>query len=108
MQLPGIRNLSLAHIPSPALEPLEPSADNSSPHQQTVPYVRSQNNSGLRISEIISQQDGTHRKLPVPQAPKMAVQDMLNGNNNNNNGFTSSGNSSAAASVSGDHPMDRY
>jgi len=107
MQLPGIRNLSLAHMPSPALEPLEPCADNNpSPHQQATPYMRSQNNSGLRISEILSQQDGTHRKLPVPQAPKMAVQDMLNGNGNN--GFNSSGDSSAAASVSGGDFMDRY
>ncbi|KAL8969079.1 MAG: hypothetical protein Q9183_002165 [Haloplaca sp. 2 TL-2023] len=73
MHLPGIRHLSLQ---APALMPMEPSTDGvaqygSLPNQQS-------NGSGLRISQIMSEADGTHRKLPAPVVPKVAVQDMLN------------------------------
>ena len=84
MHLPGIRHLTLQ--PAPPLAPMEPSAEGTSPfgslsNQQAY-------SSGPRISEIMSQSDGTHRKLPVP---KVAVHDMLNPGS----GF-SSGNSSQA------------
>ncbi len=129
----------------PALEPLEPATETAvsaafngpspsihpfqsynmpqyQPQRQQIgggqytPYSRSQNNSGLRISEIISRADGTQRTLPVPEAtPRVAVQDLLNGqgrghgylnaySHNGGNGFGSSGASSAAGSLSGDYP----
>lgn len=69
--LPGIRSLSLAHLHSPALEPLEPSTQASGSTTPHHPYSRSQNNSsaGLRIADIMNRSDGTQRKLPVPSLP---------------------------------------
>lgn len=66
--LPGIRDLSLAHMHSPALEPLEPSTQASGTTTPHHPYSRSQNNSsaGLRIADIMNQPDGSDRKLPLP------------------------------------------
>ncbi|KAF2198677.1 hypothetical protein GQ43DRAFT_148020 [Delitschia confertaspora ATCC 74209] len=93
--LPHLRHLSLQHVP--ALAPMEPSP------QSDQPYVPSQT-SGLRIVDIISKSDGAQRKLPVPQLPKVAVQDLLN---NSSSGF-SSGNSSTSASLAGNDLAERY
>lgn len=95
MHLPGIRHLSLQH--APPLPPMEPSAEGmtsfgSLPNQQS--YC-----TGPRISEIMTQTDGTHRKLPMPQVPKVAVQDMLN---------PGSGFSSGSSSQAGGDLGERY
>lgn len=95
VQLPHIRHLSLQH--QPALAPMEPIAN-----ENDRPYVPGQN-SGLRIGDIISRTDGSQRKLPIPAAPKVAVQDLLN----NNTGL-SSGNSSSAASLAGNDLNERF
>jgi zinc finger protein CreA/MIG len=92
LQLPHLRHLSLNQNYVPALAPMEPQTD------REQPYVPSQS-SGLRIGDIISKAEGAQRKLPVPQVPKVAVQDLLNGPSNS--GF-SSGNSSATASLAGE------
>lgn len=75
MHLPGIRHLSLHHAPT--LAPMEPQAEIPPPLYGSLPSQQSCAN-GPRISEIIGRQEGTDRKLPVPQAPKVAVQDLLN------------------------------
>ena len=94
VQLPHLRHLSLHHVP--ALAPMEPST-------QTEPtYVPSQSG-GLRIGDIISKPDGAQRKLPIPQLPKVAVQDLLNAPS----GF-SSGNSSTTGSLAGNDLSERY
>ncbi|MCJ1268398.1 hypothetical protein MMC22_008286 [Lobaria immixta] len=98
--LPGIRHLSLHH--APALPPMEPPTDGSSPYGSLSNQTGY--NSGSRISEIMSRGgDGIHRKLPVPQVPKVAVQDMLNPG-----GEFSSGNSSATGSMAGGDLAERY
>ena len=99
MQLPGIRHLSLVH--TPALAPMEPKADGSSPYGNLT--MQSGYGGGPRISEIMSRADSTHRKLPMPQVPKVAVQDMLNPGVE-----TGSGHSSAAGSMAGGDLADRY
>jgi zinc finger protein CreA/MIG len=95
LQLPGIRHLSLQH--TPALAPMEPQPDGPSLYNPSQPHV------GPSISDIMSRPDGTQRKLPVPQVPKVAVQDMLNPGS----GF-SSGSSSANASIVGGDLNDRF
>jgi zinc finger protein CreA/MIG len=86
MHLPGIRHLSLAH--APALAPMEPAAEGPSPYAlsfsnnssaQSTPYGSFGQERQGRISEIMSRADGAQRKLPVPQVPKLAVQDLLGG-----------------------------
>jgi zinc-finger protein CreA/MIG len=94
IELPHIRQLSLH--PAPALAPLEPSATGEQPY---VP----QQTSGLRIGDIISKPDGAQRKLPIPQVPKVAVQDLLNVGSG-----LSSGSSSTAASLAGNDLADRF
>ncbi|KAF1960815.1 hypothetical protein CC80DRAFT_513572 [Byssothecium circinans] len=93
VQLPHLRHLSLHH--QPALQPMEPSANTEQPY---VPV----HSTGLRIGDIISKPEGAQRKLPVPQIPKVAVQDLLNPS-----GF-SSGNSSSNASLAGNDLAERY
>lgn len=102
MQLPGLRHLSLGQVP--ALAPMEPAAERPSPFGPMsmgsnsghgTPYGSYGREGQGRISEIMSSADGTQRKLPVPQVPKVAVQDLLG-----SGGFASGG-SSKEGSVSG-------
>ena len=94
LHLPGIRNLSLGH--TPALAPMEPSTEGP------ILSVQHSQHSGSTISDIMSRQDGTHRKLPVPQMPKLTVQDILNPGSG-----SSSGNSSSSASTYGNAVGER-
>lgn len=86
LQLPGLRHLTLGH--APLLAPLEPHADGSYAHPPPPQH------SGPSISDIVG---GSQRKLPVPQLPKVAVSELLNGPSG-----LSSGDSSTTASVSGE------
>ena len=94
VQLPGLRHLSITH--APALAPMEPHAEGPMPHFLPPHHT------GPSISDIMSRSDGTQRKLPVPQVPKVAVQDMLNPGSGMN-----SADSSANASVSGESMTER-
>lgn len=94
LHLPGIRNLSLGH--TPALAPMEPSADGA------TPPVQYSQHSGLTIRDIMSRQDGTQRKLPVPQVPRLTVQDILNPGSG-----ASSRSSSTSVSMNGDAAAER-
>lgn len=89
LQLPGIRNLSLGH--APALAPMEPSTDGH------IPPVQHLQHSGPSFSDIMSRTDGTQRKLPVPQVPRLTVQEFLNSGSG-----AGSGNSSTSTSTNGD------
>lgn len=95
LQLPGIRHLSLGH--TPALAPMEPSADGP------TPPVQPSQHSGPTISDIMSRPDGTQRKLPFPQIAKLTVQDILNPGSG-----SSSGNSSTSVSMNGDATAGRH
>lgn len=99
LHLPGIRHLSLQH--TPALAPMEPQADGPSPYGGT--QNQQSYHTGPSISDIMSSSDGTQRKLPVPQVPKVAVQDMLNPGS-----ALSSGTSSSNGSIVGGDLGDRF
>jgi zinc finger protein CreA/MIG len=92
LQLPHLRQLSLGQNFAPALAPMEPSTD------REPTYIPSNNSGGLRIGDIIAKSEGAQRKLPVPQVPKVAVQDLLNGPV----AGISSGNSSSTPSLAGE------
>ena len=87
VQLPGLRHLSLAH--TPALAPMEPqklstdtspfgSLSNQNGFAQGGYSSQNAGTKGPGLHEILNRTDGTARKLPVPQAPKIAVQDLMN------------------------------
>ncbi|EZF24068.1 hypothetical protein H112_03313 [Trichophyton rubrum D6] len=94
LQLPSIRQLSLAaHAPAPALAPMEPHTDTSSSHSTlthstysapvtpaatatVTPPPLGAGVKGPSISDIMHRADGTQRKLPVPQVPKVAIQEV--------------------------------
>lgn len=95
LHLPSIRHLSLHH--TPALAPMEPQPEGPNYYSPNQGHV------GPTISDIMSRSDGTQRKLPVPQVPKVAVQDMLNPAN----GFTTVS-SSANNSVAGGDLAERF
>ncbi|KAL4985413.1 hypothetical protein BDW68DRAFT_165225 [Aspergillus falconensis] len=94
LHLPSIRHLSLHH--TPALAPMEPQAEGPNYYNPNQPHV------GPSISDIMSRPEGAQRKLPIPQVPKVAVQDMLNPS-----GFTSVS-SSTANSVAGGDLAERF
>ena len=95
LHLPSIRHLTLQH--TPALAPMEPQPEG--PNY----YSPGQGHMGPSITDIMSKPDGTQRKLPVPQVPKVAVQDMLNPTG----GFASMS-SSTSNSVAGGDLADRF
>ena len=85
--LPSIRNLSLQSNTTPALAPMEPQLD--AQLYSSKPSVPSR--TGMSLTDIISRPDGSQRKLPVPQVPKVALHDALG-----ENGYSHSGRSSIA------------
>ncbi|KAF4513419.1 hypothetical protein G6O67_000692 [Ophiocordyceps sinensis] len=99
-ELPTIRNLSLHPNTTPTLAPLEPH-----PEVPQFPPTLGGNgprSTGMSLTDIISRPDGSQRKLPVPQVPKVAVHDLLS-----DHGFSNSGRSSATGSLAGGDLTDR-
>ncbi|KAL4867664.1 hypothetical protein BDV12DRAFT_170855 [Aspergillus spectabilis] len=94
LHLPSIRHLSLHH--TPALAPMEPQPEGPNYYSPNQSHV------GPSITDIMSRPEGAQRKLPIPQVPKVAVQDMLNPS-----GF-SSVSSSTANSIAGGDLADRF
>ena len=95
LHLPSIRHLTLQH--TPALAPMEPQPEG--PQY----FSTGQGHVGPSITDIMSKPDGTQRKLPVPQLPKVAVQDMLNPPS----GFSSMS-SSTNNSIAGNDLAERF
>lgn len=100
-ELPSLRTLSLQHNTTPALAPMEPNFD--TPHFPAASQAANPQRTGMSLTDIISRPDGTQRKLPVPQVPKVAVQDMLTDGGYNSH----SGRSSANGSLAGGDLMER-
>lgn len=69
---------------------------------QFPPQLNAPRSNGMSLTDIISRPDGAQRKLPVPQVPKVAVQDLLS-----DSGYSNSGRSSTAGSLAGGDLMDR-
>lgn len=99
-ELPSLRNLSLHPNTTPALAPMEPHLEAPSFAPTLSPSAP--RSTGMSLTDIISRPDGSQRKLPVPQVPKVAVQDLLS-----DSGFSSSGRSSATGSLAGGDLVDR-
>lgn len=97
LHLPSIRHLTLQH--TPALAPMEPQPEGP----QYISSAQGGGHVGPSISDIMSKPDGTQRKLPVPQLPKVAVQDMLNPPS----GFSSMS-SSTNNSIAGNDLSERF
>lgn len=92
VHLPGLRHLSIAQ--APALSPMEPNTgatgEDGNPYSNRVVGKNGppgwtggyspKNRSGCTgtLTEILNQPTGETRKLPAPQAPKIAVQELLN------------------------------
>ena len=70
LHLPHLRHLSLSQ--APALVAIEPNADG-----KTSSYIPGPS-SGVRISDIVERSDAAQRRLPIPNVPKLSVQDLLN------------------------------
>lgn len=99
-ELPSLRNLSLQHNTTPALAPMEPHLE--APQFPPTLGNNAPRSAGMSLTDIISRPDGSQRKLPVPQVPKVAVHDLLS-----DSGFSNSGRSSATGSLAGGDLMDR-
>ncbi|KAB5572562.1 carbon catabolite repression regulator [Coniochaeta sp. 2T2.1] len=99
--LPPFRHLSL-HNTTPALAPLEPQPDSILPLPQPQQHGAPRSN-GMSLTDILTRTDGSQRKLPVPQVPKVAIHDLLGPSD----GFHQSGRSSSSNSISGGDLMDR-
>ncbi|EGS21997.1 regulatory protein MIG1-like protein [Thermochaetoides thermophila DSM 1495] len=112
IELPPFRNLSLQGHTTPALAPLEPQPDgHRDPPAPLLPppsvslsttSTPSSRSNGISLSDILSQPDGSQRKLPVP---KVAVHDLLGPSDHFP--MPGSGRSSAAGSVAGPDLYDR-
>jgi zinc finger protein CreA/MIG len=100
LNLPPFRHLSL-HNTTPALAPLEPQPDNLLPVPQ--PQNGAPRSKGMSLTDILTRTDGSQRKLPVPQVPKVAVHDLLGPSD----GWNTSGRSSSSNSISGGDLMER-
>jgi zinc-finger protein CreA/MIG len=96
IELQGIRGLSLHQHTTPALAPMEP-------HLETQSQTPNAPRTGMSLADILTRTDSSQRKLPVPQVPKVAVQDLLM----NGDSFNNSGRSSANGSIAGGDLMDR-
>ncbi|KAI9902763.1 hypothetical protein N3K66_002115 [Trichothecium roseum] len=98
LQLPSIRQLSLAHNTTPALAPMEPHVEGYQQGSNT-PTSNPARSNGISLTDILSRPDGNQRKLPVP---KVAVTDLLS-----DSPYPLSGRSSGAPSLAGGDLMDR-
>jgi zinc finger protein CreA/MIG len=105
LQLPSLRNLSLHHtVHTPVLAPMEPQTDGpaASAYGAAAANTATSSLHGPSISDIMTRPDNSQRKLPIPQIPKVALQDMFAP------GGLASGQSSVAGSTSGGDLGERY